>query len=259
MSDRGETRGVLQHRHHLVGEKPDRAQRLLKAEIPERELPDEIVRARFLELRPYVPGDAFGVAGKRPPVLGDRFEFSRPRMPVADSHERRKKREALVPALVGAARASPAFFPTTMNRPSPILGKGASPHVSLQTARNRSKQGLSSATVSRPTTFMPRRATRSAASGECTPYHSGGCGFCRGGMASGRRRFPLSAVTVTAPSLKPSRMKPTISWCTFSVCAGSTSKKRTSAGSAPRPKAISSRPPLIWSSMQISSSSLKRW
>src|SRR2546427_12141775 len=48
MSDRDETRGVLQHRHHLVGEKPDRAQRLLKAEIPERELPDEVVRARFL-------------------------------------------------------------------------------------------------------------------------------------------------------------------------------------------------------------------
>src|SRR6267143_1489833 len=190
MSDRGETRGAPQHRHHLVGEKPDRAQRLFLREVAEGELADEVVRARFLELRPYVPGDVLRVAGKRPPVLGDRFEFRRPRMPVADSQQGRKKREALVPALVGAAR----------------------------------------------------RAARSAASGECTPYHSGGCGFCSGGMASGRRRFPLSAVTVTAPSLKPSRMKPTISWCTYSVCAGSTSKKRTSAGSAPRPKAISSRP-----------------
>src|SRR3989454_11224418 len=78
-------------------------------------------------------------------------------------------------ALRATARVSVAFFPTTMNLPSPTLGKEASPRVSFQTARNRAKQGLSSATVSRPTTFMPRRATRSAASGECTPYHSGGC------------------------------------------------------------------------------------
>src|SRR5882762_9356834 len=104
MSDRGETRGALQHRHHLVGEKPDRAQRLLKAEIPERELPDEIVRAGFGKLPLHVFGRFVRRAGKRPPVLGDRFEFRRPRMPVADSQQRRKKREALVPALVGAAR-----------------------------------------------------------------------------------------------------------------------------------------------------------
>src|SRR2546425_1059378 len=37
-------------------------------------------------------------------VFGDRVELRRPRMPVADPHQRRKKSEALVPALVGAAR-----------------------------------------------------------------------------------------------------------------------------------------------------------
>src|SRR3979490_2937871 len=69
ISDRGETRGALQHRHHLVGEKPDRAQRLLQGEVAEGELADEVVGARFRELRTYVFGDALGVAGKRAPVL----------------------------------------------------------------------------------------------------------------------------------------------------------------------------------------------
>ena len=34
--------------------------------------------------------------------------------------------------------------------------------------------GLSSAAVSSPNTFIPRRAARSAACGEWIPYHSGG-------------------------------------------------------------------------------------
>ena len=57
---------------------------------------------------------------------------------------------------------------------------------------------------------------------------------------------------VTVPSRSASRMNPTASSYIFSVCAGSTPKNRISAAAAPRPKPMSSRPPLIWSSMQIS-------
>src|SRR5882762_5775524 len=104
MLDRSETRVTLQHGHHLVVEQCDRAQRLLQAEVAESELPDEIVRARFGELLLHVFGRALGRAGERAPVLGDRVEFPRARVPVTDPQERGKIGEALVPATVRPAR-----------------------------------------------------------------------------------------------------------------------------------------------------------
>jgi len=63
--------------------------------------------------------------------------------------------------------------------------------------------------------------------------------------------LPPSSLTVTAPSLKPSSTKATISWNAFFRLRRIDVEETPSAPSAPRPKAISRRPPLIWSSMQI--------
>src|SRR5882762_4139055 len=82
MLDRRETRITLQHGHHLAGEQRDRAQRLLERQVAEGELADEIVRAGLVHLLVHVFGRALGRAGERAPVLGDRVEFRRTRVPV---------------------------------------------------------------------------------------------------------------------------------------------------------------------------------